>query len=196
MIDQKKSFEFVVVSESYTADLKGRQSVRTTFKLPTRSIDALSLLAGQLGIKQKSIFDHLVDDTQKLQALKQGIERQETTTENRVAKTYVISRKTLENLERMSQRFQAPRDVLVEFSIERIMPLLEKEKQKHENRKLLAPELKAFLRNGRHLLNKADASLDRDDPVFEKIVQMVAAVESGCDEVDTIIEKGQKLEEF
>lgn len=196
MSNQKKAFEFVVVSESYTADLKGRQSVRTTFKLPTRCIDALSLLAGQLGIKQKSIFDHLVDDTQKLQVLDHDIERQETPAENRVAKTYVISRKTLENLERMSRRFQAPRDALVEFSIERIMPLLEKEKQKHENRKKLAPELVAFLQNGRKLLKKADASLDRDDPVFEKIVQMVAAVESGGDEIDAIIEKGQRLEEF
>ncbi len=196
MSDRKKSFEFVVVSESYTADLKGRQSVRTTFKLPPRCIDALSLLAGQLGIKQKSIFDHLVDDTQKLQALNQGKERPGTPPENRVAKTYVISRKTLENLERMSRRFQAPRDALVEFSIERIMPLLEKEKQKHENRKTLAPELNAFLQNGRKLLKKADASLDRDDPVFEKIAQMVEAVESGCDEYDIIIEKGQKLEEF
>ena len=59
MSSRRKSFEIVMVSESYTADLRGRQSVRTTFKLPARSIDALSLLAGQLGIKQKSIVDHL-----------------------------------------------------------------------------------------------------------------------------------------
>ena len=51
MSNRRKSFDFVMVSETYTADLKGRQSVRTTFKLPTRCIDALSLLAGQLGIK-------------------------------------------------------------------------------------------------------------------------------------------------
>ena len=185
-----------MLSETYTADLKGRQSVRTTFKLPTRCIDALSLLAGQLGIKQKSIFDHLVDDTQTLQALAREIERQETSRENRVAKTYVISRKTLENLEQVSRRFQAPRDALVEFSIERIMPLLQKEKQKHENRKTLAPKLNAFLKNGRELLEQADTVLDRDDPVFEKIIQMVGAVQSGCDEVGHIIEKGKKLEDF
>jgi hypothetical protein len=196
MTNRRKSFEFVMLSETYTADLKGRQSVRTTFKLPTRCIDALSLLAGQLGIKQKSIFDHLVDDTQTLQALAREIESQETSRENRVAKTYVISRKTLENLEQVSRRFQAPRDALVEFSIERIMPLLQKEKQKHENRKTLAPKLNAFLKNGRELLEQADTVLDRDDPVFEKIIQMVGAVQSGCDEVGHIIEKGKKLEDF
>jgi len=196
MTNRRKSFEFVMVSETYTADLKGRQSVRTTFKLPTRCIDALSLLAGQLGIKQKSIFDHLADDTQALQALAREIERQETSRENRVAKTYVISRKTLENLEQVSRRFQAPRDALVEFSIERIMPLLKKEKQKHENRKTLAPKLNEFLKNSRELLEQADGVLDRDDPVFEKIIQMVGAAKSGCDEVGLIIEKGKKLEDF
>jgi len=196
MGNERKSFELVMVSETYTSDLKGRQSVRTTFKLPTRCIDALSLLAGQLGIKQKSIFDHLVDDTKTLQALARGFEQQEPSRENRVAKTYVISRKTLENLERVSRRFQAPRDALVEFSIERIMPLLKKEKQKHEKRKTLRPKLKEFLENGTELLEQADAVLDRDDPVFEKITQMVETLQSGCDEIDTIIEKGQKLEEF
>ena len=196
MGNERKSFEFVMVSEAYSADLKGRQSVRTTFKLPSRCIDALSLLAGQLGIKQKSIFDHLVDDTQTLQALAREFERQEPTRENRVAKTYVISRKTLESLERVSRRYQAPRDALVEFSIERIMPLLKKEKQKHENRKTLSPKLNQFLENSSELLEQADAVLDRDDPVFEKIMQMVGAVQAGCDEVDFIIEKGKKLEDF
>lgn len=196
MANQRKAFDFVMVSETYSADLKGRQSVRTTFKLPTRCIDALSLLAGQLGIKQKSIFDHLVDDTKTLQALARDIEQYEASRDNRVAKTYVISRKTLENLEHASRRFQAPRDALVEFSIERIMPLLKEEKQKHENRQLLSSKLNQFLREGRELLEQADSILDRDDPVFEKIIQMVSAVRSGSDEIDIIIDKGKKLEDF
>ena len=196
MSNRRKSFEIVMVSESYTADLRGRQSVRTTFKLPARSIDALSLLAGQLGIKQKSIVDHLVDDTQTLQALAREFDQEETSSENRIAKTYVVSRRTLENLEQVSKRYQTPRDALVEFSIERIMPLLQSEKEKHEKRKALLPKLNRFLESAGELLADADMNLDRDDPVFEKIIQMAGAVESGCDEVDLIIEKGRKLEEF
>jgi hypothetical protein len=185
-----------MVAESYTADLRGRQSVRTTFKLPPRSIDALSLLAGQLGIKQKSIVDHLVDDTQALQALARELDRHEYTHENRVAKTYVVSRRTLENLELVSKKFQTPRDALVEFSIERIMPLLKSEREKHEKRKSLAPKLNKFLESAGELLAEADTSLERDDPAFERIIQMVGAVESGCDEIDAIIDKGRKLEKF
>ena len=43
-------------------DLRGRQSVRATFKLSSRAIDALSIVAAHLGIKQKSLFDHLIED--------------------------------------------------------------------------------------------------------------------------------------
>lgn len=196
MRNQKGSIEFVMVSDTYTADLKGRQSVRTTFKLPPRSIDALSLLAGQLGIKQKSIFDHLVDDTRALQTLARELEKREAGEENRVAKTYVISRKTLENLEQVCKRYQTPRDALVEFSIERIMPLIQEEKKKHENRKKLQKKLDQLLTDSRALLENSDQLLDRDDPVFEQVYQIARSVKSNSDEINGIIERGRKLEEF
>jgi hypothetical protein len=52
------------------------------------------------------------------------------------------------------------------------------------------------MRQGRDLLQEADQLLDREDPVFEKILHMVGAVKSGCDEIDEVIEKGKRLEEF
>ena len=196
MRNKKESVEFVMLTESYSADLRGRQSVRTTFKLTPRSIDALSLLAGQLGIKQKSIFDHLVDDTGTLQALAREIENRDTIDQERVPKTYVISRKTLENLEQVCKRYQAPRDALVEFSIERIMPLLKEEKKKHLNRQKLQQKLDSFLAHSRELLEEADKVLERDDPVFEQVYQMARTAQSGYDEITQIIDKGRRLEEF
>ena len=196
MRNKNKSVEFVMLSETYSADLRGRQSVRTTFKLTPRSIDALSLLAGQLGIKQKSIFDHLVDDTRTLQALAREIEKREAIKEERVPKTYVISRKTLESLEQVCKRYQTPRDALVEFCIERIMPLIKEEKKKHQDRQKLQEKLATFLENSRQLLEEADKVLDRDDPVFEHVYQMARSAQTGCDEINEIIEKGKRLEEF
>ncbi|MBT8361977.1 MAG: hypothetical protein HKP41_06145 [Desulfobacterales bacterium] len=192
----RKKVKIMVVSEAYSADLRGRQSVRTTFKLSPRYIDALSLLAGQLGIKQKSLFDHLIDDTQSLRAIAEELQVRGTLRENRIAKTFVISRRSLESLEQVSKRFETPRDALVEFSIERILPLINEEKRKHENRKILSDSLEKFMHQGRELLQEADQLLDREDPVFEKILNMVGAVKSGCDEIDEVIEKGKRLEEF
>ena len=195
MSKDKKTLDFMVISGSYSADLRGRQSVRTTFKLSPRCIDALSLLASQLGIKQKSLFDHLIDDTQTLKAIARDFESPGSRS-NRVPKTYVISRRTLENLDQISRHYQTPRDMLVEFSIERIMPLIQEERKKHEDRKTLLNDLDTLLENSRSLLRKADKTLDRDDPVFEKLYQMVHAIDQGCSDIHSVIEKGQKLEEF
>ena len=170
--------------------------MRTTFKLTPRCIDALSVLATQMGIKQKSLFDHLIDDTQALLSIARGFNDEESIRSGRVPKTYVISRKTLEALEQISKKYQAPRDVLVEFSIERIMPLIQEEKKKHDKRKKLLDGLTALEKNSRELLEEARQTLERDDPVLDRIYQMYRSIKLGCDEIDTVIEKGQRLESF
>jgi len=192
----KKTVEFMIIPGAYSADLRGRQSVRTTFRLTPRCIDALSLLAGQLGIKQKSLFDHLMDDDQALKAIARDIDAQTGQALNRVSKTFVISRRTLESLEHISKRYQAPRDALVEYSIERIMPLLEEERKKHEERKALLEHLEKLLISSKELLKEADSTLERDDPVLERVYHMYRAVKSGCEDIEDVVNKGRKLEEF
>jgi len=130
---KKRSLIHLNLSENTADDLRGKQSVRTTFKLSQRSITALNILAGQLGIKQKSLFDHLAEDTDVLKMVAKEAEEISRRTQ-RVAKTYVISRRTLDNLEAVAGRYNTPRDALVEFSIDRILPLLELEKEKHQKR--------------------------------------------------------------
>ncbi len=195
-MDEKVSpFFQLQYSEETTADLRGRQSVRTTFKLSERSIGALSILAGQLGIKQKSLFDHLIEDIQALRTIAGELNTVGQTVQ-KVAKTYVISRKTLENLEQVSEQYNTPRDALVEYSIERILPLLIREKEKHGKRKLLMEELQAYLRQGTALLERAENDLGRDDPVFVEILAMMRSVSSCCNELEQCVLRGNKIENF
>jgi len=183
------------VTETATADLRGRQSVRTTFKLSERAIDALSLLAGQLGIKQKSLFDHLIEDVQVLKMIANEFEDFHDHPP-RVAKTYVISRKTLDNLELISNQYNTPRDALVEFSIERIIPLLAREKEKHQKRKVLLHQLHDYLDASISLLQKAENDLGADDPVTTSILRMVKAAQVCTEEIDELVERGNRIEEF
>jgi hypothetical protein len=195
MVKTNKTLIDIEYSDESTADLRGRQSVRTTFKLSERSIHALSILACQLGIKQKSLFDHLIDDMQALRVIARASEEVDPR-EHRVAKTFVISRKTLENLEQVCSRFHTPRDVLVEFSIERILPLISKEKEKHEKRKILVEELRHYLSTGSEILEKAEEILGEADPVFEKILMMMKYVKNTCSEVEMFVKRGERMEDF
>ena len=185
-------FEF---TETSSADLRGKQSVRTTFKLSEQAIVALSLLSTQLGIKQKSLFDHLMEDVQALEHIAREFQEFENT-QKRVAKTYVISRKTLENLERISLKFETPRDALVEYSIERILPLLKQEKEKHEKRKLIAVEVMEYLKAGLAIMEGAEALIGEDDPVFLEILSMMRGVNICSENVGALIVRGHKIEEF
>lgn len=185
-------FEF---QEDSVMDLRGRQSVRTTFKLSQRSIRALSILAGQLGIRQKSLFDYLINDMQALQVIAENVKRVDFA-EVRVAKTYVISRKTLENLERISASYNAPRDALVEFSIDRILPLIRREKEKHERRKQFLAEIEAYLRQGGDMLRRAEDELGADDPVYQQMLAMLRVVNNSRATVEAFVNRGRKMETF
>lgn len=191
---RRKTLIHLEFSEQSAADLLGRQSVRTTFKLSERSINALAVLAGQLGIKQKSLFDHLVEDTRALKTIAE--EFREFSSRQRVAKTYVVSRKSLENLEQISIQYGTPRDALVEFSIERILPLLEKEKEKHGKRKELLSGMYQYLADGLDLLERAEAELGQDDQAFHEIAFMVQAVKKCSDNIQDVVKKGSKIESF
>lgn len=178
-----------------SANLRGKQSVRATFKLTERSIAALSVLAGQLGIKQKSLFDHVVDDDEGLKMIARRFENF-SGSRRRVAKTYVISRKTLENLEQVASRYNTPRDALVELSIERLLPLLEEERKKHEKRKIFLDELKEYVEKGAGMLERAEKELGEDDPVFHEILKMQRYVGSCREGVEHLVKKGNRIENF
>lgn len=195
MKEKDNTFISLSFSDDSVNALRSRQSVRTTFKLSERSIEALSVLARQLGIRQKSLFDYLIDDVGALQAIAERFEDFKMT-EHRVAKTYVISRRTLENLERVSSSCKAPRDILVEFSIERILPLILREKQKHAKRKEFLSELEIYLRRGEAMLQRAEAELGPDDPVFRQILAMLRGVGSSHAAVEELVGRGRKMENF
>lgn len=173
-------------------ELRGRQSVRTTFKLPEVSIRGLALLAGQLGIKQKSLFDHLVEDMETLSAVAAET-RPLATRSNRVAKTYVISKKTLENLEKVCRTHSTSRDALVAHCIERILPLIEQEKEKHHRRRRLTAEAERWLEQGQSLCEQAEATLGEEDPAAQQLRAMLRPAGKALANLTDMVEKGEEI---
>ena len=111
-------------------------------------------------------------------------------------KTFVLSRRTLGLLQSACERFDAPRDALVEYSILRLMPVIEEEREKHRRRKEILKQVSAHVRRGEALLQEVRDSLGEDDPVFHSLWQ---AVHSGRDSeaaIATYVEKGKIIEEF
>ena len=185
-----------ILPQPSSEDLRGRQSVRATFKLSSRAIDAMSIVAIHLGIKQKSLFDHLIEDAGSLSLIAREIETEKFSTLRRIQKTFVISRKTLTCLDQISRQFDAPRDALVEYSIQRLMPVIARERQRHQKRKEVLNELNAQVESSLKLLVKSRRLLGEEDPVFIKLQSAVNSLVSTRDNVEDFVERGKIIEEF
>ena len=195
--DEKKEYTFgTSLPQTFTSDLRGKQSVRATFKLSEGCIEAISIVAAHLGIKQKSLFDHLAEDAQSLRSIAREIQDAKPDKQGRIQKTYVISRRTLLSLENVSKNFNAPRDALVEFSVQRLLPIIAKERKRHEKRKKMLKEIGNHLEEGSALLNELKESLDTEDPIFQKFESIMAVYENAYHFMASFVEKGKIIEEF
>jgi hypothetical protein len=179
-----------------SSDLRGRQSVRATFRLTARAIDALSIVSVHLGIKQKSLFDHLIEDTESLNVIAQELQSDLTEGSHRIQKTYVLSRKTLSSLDRISKIFETPRDALVEHSIQRLLPLIARERKRHRVRKEILDDFSLYIDQGRKILEKSKEALGEDDPVSDKIEAALITLMNTNSQLESFIEKGEIIENF
>jgi len=179
-----------------SSDLRGRQSVRATFKLTEKAIDAISIVSTHLGIKQKSLFDHLIDDVRSLNLIAREIQADSFNKLNRIQKTYVLSRKTLLSLEEASRNFHAPRDALVEYSIQRLLPVIDEEREKHEKRKVILDDITGYLKEGEKILRKSGALLGEDDPVYDQFKTVMILFQNVHRSIEGFVERGKSIEDY
>jgi hypothetical protein len=193
--EKQGDIEFSLSNPS-AMDLRGRQSVRATFRLSEACIDAITILSAQLGIKQKSVFDHLMEDAQVLKGMARELENIEIDPHEGIQKTFVISRKSLSFLDSISSEYDAPRDALVEYSVRRLLPIIAKERKRHEKRKELLADISDHFSEGEKLLSKADEVLGSDDPVVNKLKTAMSLYRNAFEDITSFIERGKIIEEF
>ncbi len=176
--------------------LKGMQSVRATFTLPKQSIDLLSVVSSQLGVKQKSIFDHLVEDEKRLGRIADQAQKYRTEEKKRRQKTFVLSKNSLSTLEALARTHKLPRDVLVEYFIRQLRPVVDAEKKRHENRKVLLREMQKVGEKGRELTETARQLVGEDDTLCQGINTVMTLFNRQIKDLEVMIRKGQCMEEL
>jgi hypothetical protein len=177
-------------------DLIGRQSVRATFKLPQEVINLLTVIAAQLGIKKKSLFDQLLENTTALEEIAREIPDSEFHETGKCQKTFVISRNSLESINRISEQQDVSRDFLVEMSIRRLLPVIKSELAKHKNRKELQKEMVAYLRQGKRLLQKSADLLGKEDQLYTMLEEQISMAQKNLSAVNSLIKKGMLMEDL
>ena len=174
--------------------LKGKQSVRATFRLSNQMINLLRVTANHLKVKQKSLIDELIQNWETLNQVaceSQDIEQKET---QRRQKTFVLSRNALKLLDEVSNKYNISRDYLVECCICRLIPLLNSEQEKHKQRRALLKDIEQYLLNSKELLERADAILEKDDRFRTKLEKIVTHTEHSVTELRKLVQDRKALQ--
>jgi len=194
--EKKQKKTDLILSKTLTSELKERQSVRATFRLSEGCIEAISIVATQMGIKQKSLFDHLAGDSDSLKSIARDMKQMTIKKQRRIQKTFVISRKSLSSLDEISNMFNASRDILVEYSIQRLLPIISKERTKHETRKEFLIKIKKHFQEGEEILNDIRKRLGDDDPIRNKFAMIMSSYETVKDNMEAFIDRSKGIESF
>ena len=180
-----------------SAGLKKKQSVRATFRLPHEIINLLSVVASQLGLKQKSLLDQLVEDKEHLEKL---IEKKVVSADFKKKevrpKTFVVSRNSLHILDSMARENNIPRDLLVEISIRRLIPVLSSEYEKQTKRERIHEEVEAFFNLGEKLQQKASRLLGKEDNYYLLLKDTIEKCRDNTQELKSIVGKGKVMDDF
>ena len=176
--------------------LKGKQSVRTSFKLSEGCIQAINVVAKQLGIKHRSLFDYLVEDTDSLETLAKEIVDKNPTNDKGSQKSFIVSRETLQAIESLCEKLKISRDTLIELSVRRLLPIIEKEMKSHKKRKELFKLVDKQHQESRKVLDLIKKGVGMEDPAYKAYQSTVVACKQVKKQFNDILSKGKMLEGF
>ena len=173
--------------------LRGKQSVRATFRLSDQMIELLKVAANHLEVKQKSLIDELVQNRETLERVAGDSQEMEQESTERRQKTFVLSRNSLALLDDISGKYGLSRDYLVELCISRLIPFVDAEQKKHGLRRQLIKEVDLYLADGKKLLKKADAMLGSDDQFRARFERIVNYSERNIRELRRLVKEKKSL---
>lgn len=173
--------------------LRGKQSVRATFRLSEQMIDLLKVAAAHLEVQQKSLIDELVHNRRTLDRVAAESRDTEQQDQKRRQKTFVVSRNSLALLDDISGKYDLSRDYLVERCIARLIPFVDAEQEKHEQRRQLIKDIDRFLAEGKKVLKKANGMLGPDDRFRIKLETMINQTDRNIKELKKFVREQKSL---
>ena len=195
-MEKRKNPDYSSLSMTSSSGLRGMQSVRASFRLSSDCIEMISIVSAQLGIKQKSLFDYLLKDVDSIVAIARKLKGTKLSAEGRVQKTFVLSRSTLTMLDDIAKTYRAPRNAIIEFSVQRLLPIVAKEREKHTLRQEICEKFDSNYQLLKAILEDAEKLLGPGDPAFSKMSPVLEAYASAKNALSGFIARGKGIENF
>jgi len=158
--------------------LSAKQSVRTTFRLSESGSDAIDWLIKTNSLKPKEVFDLICSNESLVEfAIEATKKNKKSGSTNRTRKTFVISKRVLRLLNKLSEEQEVSRDLIVENLILLFRALLEKhseeEKKKEEKAHAIISD---FWGRAEEVEKQLKELLDDDSPILDRFGLVVVVI--------------------
>ena len=183
----KEKMEQNLIFQIDADELAGRQSVRTTFKLSEKTINLLKISAKHLGIQQKTLLDQLIEDETILNILAKEAQTHCRNADDCRPKTFVLSKKALDLINVMLDRYGIARDILVDLSITRLSSYIESLSKKHDQRRSMLKEIDKYQQLLEELSAEAKATFKQEDPFRIKLERLTQTTQKSVEEIRKIV---------
>lgn len=177
-------------------DLLGKKSVKATFRLKPEIISVLSILSAQLGIKQKSLFDYLLEDMNALHEIAGTSLPGRFDKVKRIRKTLVLSQKTLSALKVAAEHFSTSRDDIVERLIQRLLPVFENERIRQAEREKALVKIKEHFNQGKTLIHEIRRLVGKEDSLYQSFQAVMRSYAKAFADIETLVDKGKRIANF
>ncbi|MCB2146401.1 MAG: hypothetical protein KQI81_07990 [Deltaproteobacteria bacterium] len=177
-------------------DLLGKKSVKATFRLRPEVISVLSILSTQLGIKQKSLFDYLMEDVNALHAITRASGPGRFDKAKRVRKTLMLSQKSLAALKAAAEQSSTSLDDIVERLIHRLLPVFEKERRRQGKRENALAKIKKHFNQGKPLMHEIRRLVGKEDSLYQSFQAVMRSYAKAFADIETLVNKGKRIANF
>jgi hypothetical protein len=177
-------------------DLLGKKSVKATFRLKPEIILVLSILSAQLGIKQKSLFDYLLEDMNALHEIAGTSLTGRFDKAKRIRKTLVLSQKALSALKVAAEQSSTSRDDIVERLIQRLLPVFENERIRQGEREKALVKIKEHFNQGKTLIHEIRRLVGKEDSLYQSFHAVMRSYAKAFADIETLVDKGKRIANF
>ncbi|RLB97275.1 MAG: hypothetical protein DRH90_23590, partial [Deltaproteobacteria bacterium] len=134
-----------------------------------------------------------LEDSDALIAIARSNPRKNVEKKDRIQKTFVISQKSLSSLKKLLNEVESSRDDLVEYAIQRLLPILLKERNQQKKREIALSEMAQLLEHSIELMSKIEKTVGKDDPLYEYYLEGIMAYQNAFDKMENLVQQGKRI---
>jgi len=176
--------------------LHKEKSIRVNFRLSEQGIKDLKMVKKEFNINNNALFDSIesfLKNPKLIEILKEWLENVKDR-KFTVRRTFVISKKSLDNINELSKKIGIKRDVLLEDFVDFYAKILKMDREKQKEKYKIALEMiSKLLEEAESIEKKWKEMFDKDEILLRRIGFIIAVIDDSTGALIGNLEKDEPI---